>query len=134
MPKPESTLWTHKSRDLNLEILLWQSLFVGCLMSQQHASVSQSPICSDKCMCCHTEIEVADQTFYLTHNILTPVQPVPALTIECQEPGRAAIGVPIFKLLVCLNLEKPQRKRESNSGSATLEVDAFDHQVNKAVL
>ena len=41
-------------------------LFVGCLMSQQHASVSQGRICSDNCMCCQTEIEVADQTFYLT--------------------------------------------------------------------
>ena len=26
-------------------------------------SVSQGQICSDNCMCCHTEIEVADQTF-----------------------------------------------------------------------
>ena len=42
------------------------SLLVGCLMSQQHASVSQGRICSDNLTCCHTEIEVADQTFYLT--------------------------------------------------------------------
>ena len=40
-------------------------LLVGCLTSQQHASVSQGRICSDKFMCCHTEIEVADQTFHL---------------------------------------------------------------------
>ena len=33
---------------------------VGCFTSQQHVSVSQVWICSDKCMCCHTEIEVAD--------------------------------------------------------------------------
>ena len=39
-------------------------LFVGCLMSQRHASVSQGQICSDDCMCCHTEIEVADPTFH----------------------------------------------------------------------
>ena len=32
----------------------------GCLMSQQHASVSQGRICSDYFACCHTEIEVAD--------------------------------------------------------------------------
>ena len=31
---------------------------------QQHASVSQGQICSDNCTCCHTEIEVADQTFH----------------------------------------------------------------------
>ena len=40
-------------------------LFVGCLTPQQHVCVSQGWICSDSCMCCHTEIEVADQTFYL---------------------------------------------------------------------
>ena len=33
-------------------------LFAGRLMSQQHASVPQGQICSDKCMCYHTEIEV----------------------------------------------------------------------------
>ena len=40
-------------------------LFVGCLTSRQHASVSQGRICSDKCTCFHTEAQVADQTFYL---------------------------------------------------------------------
>ena len=43
-------------------------LFVGCLASQQHASVSQRQICTDNFMCCHTEIEVADQTVYLTQS------------------------------------------------------------------
>ena len=38
-------------------------LFVGCLTSQQHASVSQGRICSDNFTCCHTETEVADQCF-----------------------------------------------------------------------
>ena len=33
-------------------------------MSQQHARVSQRRICSDNCTCCHTEREVADQTFF----------------------------------------------------------------------
>ena len=41
-------------------------LFVGCLTSQQHASVSQGRICLDSFTCCHTEIEVADQAFNLT--------------------------------------------------------------------
>ena len=40
-------------------------LFIGCLTSQQHASVSQGRICSDKWTCCHTEVDVADQTFHL---------------------------------------------------------------------
>ena len=50
--------------------------------------------------CCHTEIEVADQTFHLTHSILTPGRPVPALTLFRQTPDRVATGVPIFKSLV----------------------------------
>ena len=41
---------------------------VGCLTSQQDASVSQGRICSVNSRCCHTEIEVADQTFYLTQS------------------------------------------------------------------
>ena len=48
---------------------LW--LLVGCLTSQQHASVSQGRICSDNFTCCHTEIEVADQTFHLTQSQYT---------------------------------------------------------------
>ena len=50
-------------------------LFVGCLRSQQHASVSQGLICSDNFTCCHTEIEVADQTFYLTQSQYTDTGP-----------------------------------------------------------
>ena len=50
-------------------------LFVGCLTSQQHASVSQGRICSDNFMCCHTEIEAADQTFYLTQSQYTDTGP-----------------------------------------------------------
>ena len=46
-------------------------LFVVCLMSQQHASVSQERICWDKFTCCHTEIEGADPTFYLTQSQYT---------------------------------------------------------------
>ena len=46
-------------------------LLVGCLTSQQHASVSQGRICTDNFTCCHTEIEAADQTFYLTQSQYT---------------------------------------------------------------
>ena len=46
-------------------------VLVGCLMSQHHARISQGRICLDKCTCCHTEIEVADQTFYLTQSQYT---------------------------------------------------------------
>ena len=33
--------------------------------------LSQGPICSDNFTCCHTEIEVADPTFYLTQSQYT---------------------------------------------------------------
>ena len=50
-------------------------LFVGCLKSQQHASVSQGRIYSDNFTCCHTEIEVADQNFYLTQSQYIDTRP-----------------------------------------------------------
>ena len=50
-------------------------LLVGCLTSQQHASVSQGRICSDNFTCCHTEIEAADQTFHLTQSQYTDTGP-----------------------------------------------------------
>ena len=50
-------------------------LLVGCLMSQQHASVSQGRICTDNFTCCHTEMEVADQTFHLTQSQYTDTGP-----------------------------------------------------------
>ena len=52
-----------------------QLLFVGCLTSQQQASVSQGRICSDNLTCCHTEIEVADHTFYLAQSQYTDTEP-----------------------------------------------------------
>ena len=48
---------------------------VGCLTSQQQAGVSQGRICLDNFTCCHTEIEVADQTFYLTQSQYTDTGP-----------------------------------------------------------
>ena len=50
-------------------------LLVGCLTSQQQASVSQGRICLDNFTCCHTEIEVVDQTFYLTQSQYTDTGP-----------------------------------------------------------
>ena len=50
-------------------------LFVGCLTSQQQASVSQGRICSDNFTCYHTEAEAADPTFYLTQSQYTDTGP-----------------------------------------------------------
>ena len=65
LPENVSTLWSH----------LEQLLFVGCLTFQQHASVSQGRICSDSFTCCHTEIEVADQTLHLIQSQYTDTGP-----------------------------------------------------------
>ena len=48
-------------------------MFVSCLTSQQHASVSQGQIYSDNGI--YTETEVADQTFYLTQSQDTDTGP-----------------------------------------------------------
>ena len=52
-----------------------EDLFVGCLTSQQQASVSQGRICSDNFTCCHTETEAADQTVHLTQSQYTDTGP-----------------------------------------------------------
>ena len=43
-----------RSTDWNVKVVV-----VYCSMCWQHASVSQGWICSDNCMCCHTEMEDA---------------------------------------------------------------------------
>ena len=57
---------------IGLNLLL---LFVGCLRPKQHANISQGQTYSDKCMCCHTVTEVADQNFYLTQSHYTNTRP-----------------------------------------------------------
>ena len=81
------------------EVIPRCGLLVGCLASQQHASVSQGRICTENFKCCHTEIEAAVQTFYLNqsqHTDTTPTSP----SADPITPGRVATGVPIFKSLV----------------------------------
>ena len=71
-------LWRLSRMD-NMVIRAWQQRFVcwliGCLTSQQQASVSQGRICSDNFTCCHPEIEVANPTFYLTQSQYTDTGP-----------------------------------------------------------
>ena len=68
------------------DILRRSEEIVGCLRSQQHASVSQGRICSDNFTCCYTEIEVADQTFYLTQSQYTDTGPTSPST-DPKMPG-----------------------------------------------
>ena len=94
-----------------------------CLTSQQHASVSQGRICSDYCTCCHTEIEAADQTFYLTQSQYTDIGPTSA-NADPITPGawHGSYWSARFEVTGVTRLENsPQRKRESKPGSAALE-------------
>ena len=55
---------------------MWKGWLVFCcLKSHPHASVSRGRICSDDCTCCHIEIEVKDQTTYLTQSQYTDTVP-----------------------------------------------------------
>ena len=58
-----------------LQLKAYVCWLVGCLTSQQHASVSQGRICADNFTCCHAETEVADHTFYLTQSQYTDTGP-----------------------------------------------------------
>ena len=72
-PKVDDPILSHGRCCLEESVLCgW---LVGCLTSQQHASVSQGRTCSDNFTCCHTEIEVADQAFYLTQSQYTDTGP-----------------------------------------------------------
>ena len=66
-------------------------------------------------------------TFLHSHlcSILTPDQPVPALTLSCQVPGRVATGVPILKSLVSLDPQKSRRKWDLNPGYSALALEAY---------
>ena len=65
-----------------LTVFLWcrytakrRGSFVACLTPQQNANVFQGQICSHNATCCHTETEVADQTFHLTQSQYTDTVP-----------------------------------------------------------
>ena len=74
-----SKIWHQTQR-----ILCW---LVGCCFtSQQHACVPLRRVCSDNCTCCHTETEVADQTFYLTQSQYTDTGPT-SPSAEPVSPG-----------------------------------------------
>ena len=103
-------------------------MFVGCLTSKQQASVSEGQLCLDNCTCCHTEIEVADQTFYLTQSQYTDTRPT--------SPSAAPISPGAWQgshWSVCqflshwydMTKKKSRRKRDSNPGSSALKADAL---------
>ena len=108
-------------------VYLCDCLLVGCLTSQQQASVSQGRICSDNFTCCHTEIEVADPTFYLTQSQYTDTGPT-SPSADPITPG-ALQGSHWSANFEVTGMTRPRkksrRKRDSNPGPSALEVDAL---------
>ena len=100
---------------------------LACLTSQQHPSVSQGRICSDNCTCCHTEIEVADQTFYLTPSQYTDTGPT-SPSADPITPG-AWQGNHWSASFEVTGMTRPRKKsrgkRDSNPGPSALEADAL---------
>ena len=102
-------------------------LLVGCLTSQQQASVSQGRICSDNCTCCHTEIEVADPTFYLTQSQYTDTGPT-SPSADPRTPGAWQgnhWSAQFLSHWYDSAPKKSRRKQDSNPGSSALEADAL---------
>ena len=106
-------------------------LLVGCLTSQQHASVSQGWICSDNFTCCNTEMEVADQTFYLTQSQYTDTGPT-SPSADSITPGTwqgshwsATLECQCLSHWYDLTPKKSWCRWDSNLGSSTLEEDAL---------
>ena len=102
-------------------------VLVGCLTSQQHASVSLGRICSDNFTCFYTEIQVADPTFHLTQSQYTDTGPTSAST-DPRTPGawQGSHWSANFEVTgMTRPRKKSRRKRDSNPGSSALEADAL---------
>ena len=102
-------------------------MFVGCLTSQQQASVSQGRICSDNFACCHTETELADQTFYLTQSQYTDTGPT-SPSVDPITPGvrQGSHWRANFEVTgMTRPRKKSRRKRDLNPGPSALEADAL---------
>ena len=102
-------------------------MFIGCLTSQQHASVSQGRICSNNLTCCHTEIEVADQTFHLTRSQYTDTGPTsPSADTLTPVAWQGSHWSANFEVTgITRPRKKSRRKRDPNPGSSALEADAL---------
>ena len=97
------------------------------LTSQKHASVSQGRICSDNCICCHTEIEVADQTFHVTQLQYTDTGPTSPRT-DPITPGAwqgSHWSASFLSHRHDSTRKKSWRKGDSNPESSALEADAL---------
>ena len=100
---------------------------VGWLLNvQQHAGVSGGWICSDNFKCCHTEIEAADPTFYLTQSQYTDTG-LTSPSTDPRTPGawHGSHWSANFEVTGMARPGKSRRKRDSNPGSSAPEADAL---------
>ena len=106
-------------------------MFVGCLTSQQQASVSHGQFCSDNFTCCHFEIEVADQTVHLTQSQYTDAGPS-SPSADPTTPG-AWQGSHWSANFEVTGMTRPEKKSlsklDSNPVSSAPEVDALKAQL-----
>ena len=101
--------------------------WLACLTSQQQASVPQGRICSDNFTCCHTEIEVADQTFYLTQSQYIDTGPT-SPSADPITPGSwqgSHWSANFLSHWYDSTPKKSRRKCDSNPGPSALEADAL---------
>ena len=102
-------------------------MLVGCLTSQQHASVSHGRICLDNFTCCHTEIQVADPTFYLTQAQYTDTGPT-SPSADPITPGAwqgSHWSADFLSHWYDSTPKKSRCNRDSNPGPSSLEADAL---------
>ena len=100
---------------------------IGCLTSQQHANVSKGRIHTDNFAFCHTEIEVADPTFYLTQSQYTDTVPT-SPSADPIPPGAwqaSHWSANFLSHWYDSTGKKSLLKRDSNPGSSALEADAL---------
>ena len=99
--------------------------FVGCL----HVPATCQCISGTDLLnftCCHTEIQVADPTFYLTQSQYTDTWPTsPSADPIMPDAWQGSHQSANFWVTLWLDLEKSRRKRDSNPRSSAPEVDAL---------
>ena len=122
-PRPSQFLWFPPD---TAGMSKWVMLFVGCFNIPATCSCISRQMCSDKFMCCNTEIEVADQTFYLTQPQYTDTGPTsPSTDPITPGPWQCSHWMAILKS-VWPDLEKSSWcKGELNPRSFTLVADAL---------
>ena len=106
-------------------IITYTCFFVGCLMFQQQASVSQGRICADNFTCCHTEIEAADQTIYLNQSQYTETGPTSSSADPIMSGAWQGSNWSANFLSHWLDLEKSRRERDLNPRSSAPEADTL---------